>query len=292
MPNVPEVKRFRVPLALSAAVAVALAGCGAADKGAEPAAPPPDGVSVSLAQWRSDEPVHALQIAVRNTTTTPVYFADVQLVTASFKTLPPQSADATIRRTERTDLPITYGEANCSPSGLPQAQPATVVARVRTGDGPLRKVVFPVPHPDPLLSRLLRDECSAFLVKQAATLSFGPDWKQDGEVMRGSLVLTRRGTGAVSVASVEGTTHYMVTPGVKRRPLVTLEAGEQRAEAPIALSPGRCDPHAFAEAKKAFLFPVRASVDGGEERVVIVEPPKPLQERLIDYALRICGLGG
>jgi hypothetical protein len=73
---------------------------------------------------------------------------------------------------------------------------------------------------------------------------------------------------------------------------VKLETDAQRAEAPIALSPGRCDPHAFAEAKKAFLFPVRASVDGGEERIVIVEPPKPLQDRLIDYALRVCGLGG
>ncbi|MFG3439309.1 hypothetical protein ACGF0J_18880 [Nonomuraea sp. NPDC047897] len=284
-------KRFGLPLVLAVSAATTLAGC-AADQGAEPVTRPPAGVSVSLAQWRSDEPVHALQIAVRNTTTTPVYFADVQLVTASFETLPPQRADATIRRTERTDLPITYGEANCAPSGLPRLQPATVVARVRTGDEPLRKVVFTVPHPDPLLSRLLREECSAYLVKQAATLSFGPDWKRDGELMRGSLVLTRRGAGTVSVTSVDGTTHYMVTPGVRRRPLVTLEAGARRAEAPIALSPGRCDPHAFAEAKKAFQFPVRASVDGGEERIVIVTPPQDAQDRLIDYALRVCGLRG
>ncbi|WP_162794912.1 hypothetical protein [Nonomuraea lactucae] len=249
-------------------------------------------MSVSLAQWRSDEPAHALQIAVRNTSDTPVYFADVQLVTPSFKTLPPESTEATIRHTERTDLRIPYGAANCSPAGLPEVRPAKVVARIRAGSEPQRKVVFDVPHPDPLLARLLRDECSAFLVEQAAAIEFGPEWKRDGDVMRGTLVLTRRGAGTVTVNSVDGTTHYIVTPARGRRPLVVLEAGARRAEAPIALSPGRCDPHAFAEAKKAFLFPVRASVDGGEERIVIVEPPKPLQERLISYALRVCGLGG
>jgi hypothetical protein len=88
---------------------------------------------------------------------------------------------------------------------------------------------------------------------------------------------------------MNGTTHFIVTPA--HRPLGTLEAAQQRLEVPIELTPGRCDPHAFAEAKKAFLFPVRATIDGGQERVVIVVPPKPLQDRLIAYALKTCGLG-
>ncbi|GAA3606532.1 hypothetical protein GCM10022419_109210 [Nonomuraea rosea] len=247
-------------------------------------------MSVSLAQWRSDEPVHALQVAVRNTSDTPVYFADLQLVTPSFQTLPAKKADATIKKTERTDLPIPFGAANCSPQGLPELRPATVVAHVSTGSGPLREVVFDVPHPDPLLTRLLRDECSEFLIKQAASIEFGPGWKQSGKAMRGELVVTRRGAGAVTLNDMNGTTHFIVTPG--HRPLGVLKAAEKGLRAPIALTPGRCDPHAFAEAKKAFQFPVRASIDGGEERVVIVVPPKPLQDRLIAYALKACGLGG
>jgi hypothetical protein len=247
-------------------------------------------VSVSLAQWRSDEPVHALQVAVRNTSDTPVYFADLQLVTPSFQTLPAKKADATIKKTERTDLPIPFGPANCSPQGLPELRPATVVAHVSTGSGSLREVVFDVPHPDPLLTRLLRDECSEFLIKQAASIEFGPEWKQSGKAMRGELVVTRRGAGAVTLNDMNGTTHFIVTP--EHRPLGVLKAAEKGLRAPIALTPGRCDPHAFAEAKKAFQFPVRASIDGGEERVVIVVPPKPLQDRLIAYALKACGLGG
>ncbi|MEU0568092.1 hypothetical protein ABZ297_22285 [Nonomuraea sp. NPDC005983] len=249
-------------------------------------------MSVSLAQWRSDEPVHVLEIAVTNSSDTPVYFSDVQLVTASFKTLPPQRADALLRRTPRTDLRIPYGEANCSAKGLPELSPATVVAHIRTGTEQLRRVLFPVPHPDPLLTRLLRDECSAFLVKQAADIEFGPTWTEQDKAMRGSLVLTRKGEGTVAVQDVGGTTHYIVTPAARKRPLAVLEAGAQQVELPVALTPGRCDPHAFAEAKKAFQFPVRATLDGGEERVVIVVPPKPLQERLTAYALRTCGLGG
>jgi hypothetical protein len=287
MLNVHVVKRIAALLVM----ATLLTACGGSKAPAAPPPTPPPGVSVALAQWRSDEPVHAIEIAVTNTSQTPVYFSDVQLVTPSFKTLPPQKADALLKRTPRTDLRITYGPANCLPKGLPTVQAATVVANLRTGSEPLRRVVFKVPHPDPLLARLLRDECSEYLVREAADIQFGDDWKQVGEEMRGTLVLTRKGEGVVAVTDVGGTTHYISTPAGKAKPLATLAAGAQRATLGLRLTPGRCDPHAFGEAKKAFLFPVRATVDGGDVRVVIVVPPKPLQERLTAYALKTCGLG-
>jgi hypothetical protein len=276
--------------ALAALLAFA-AGCGGSAPPAPPSSDPPPGVSVSLAQWRSDEAAHVLQVAVRNTSDVPVHFADLQLVTPSFAVVPAEKAGSTIKRTPRTDLPIPFGKAHCPAQGLPEVRPATVVAHLRTGqDQRLRKVVFPVPHPDPLLARLLRDECSEHLIKQAAGISFGPRWERHGDVMRGTLTLTRQGPGTVTVHTIDGTTHYIATG--EGKPLVTLDATAQRAETAVELTPGRCDPHAFAEAKKAFLFPVRASVDGGEERVVIVTPPEADQERLIDYALDVCGLGG
>jgi predicted small lipoprotein YifL len=286
--NVRHVTRNTPVLLLTAL----LAGCGASGPAAPPPADPPAGVSVTLEQWRSDEPVHVLEIAVRNTTATPVYFADVQLVTPSFATLAPQKADAAIGRTERTDLPLTYGAANCPAQGLPEVRPATVVAHVSTGGEQPRRVVFKVPHPSPLLTRLLRDECSEFQIKKAADLEFGTEWKESGKEMHATLVLTRQGPGTVALTDVGGTTHYIVTPDTKKRPLAVLGAAQRRLEVPLTLTPGRCDPHAFAEAKKAFQFPARATIDGGPERVVIVVPPKPVQDRLIHYALRACGLGG
>jgi hypothetical protein len=267
-----------------------LAGCGG-DSVPPPDAAPPPGVSVSLAQWRSDEPAHRMQVAVRNTSETPVHFTDVQLVTPSFTTLAPQNVEITVKKTERTDLPIPFGKANCTPGRLPGVQPATVVAHVRVGaEQEPRKVVFEIPHPDPLLTRLLRDECSEHLIKLAADIAFGPEWKRVGDAMHGTLVLTRRGEGAVTVHRIDGTTHYIAAPVTEGDPIAELDAAAPGITAEIRLTPGRCDPHAFAEAKKAFLFPVRASVDGGEQRVVIVSPPKDVQDRLIHYALDVCGL--
>ncbi|MFI7446857.1 hypothetical protein ACIBQX_05095 [Nonomuraea sp. NPDC049714] len=268
-----------------------VSGCGGSALAPPPTDAPPAGLSVSFGQWRSDEPAHVLQVAVRNTSATPVYFADVQVVTPSFATLAPQKAGITIPRTDRMDIPTPYGKAVCPSEGLPEVRPATVVAHLRAGsEQKLRRVVFKVPHPDPLLTRLVRDECAEHLIKQAAEISFDPEWRREGEAMRGTLILTRRGTGAVAVHSVGGTTHYIATPVGDGSPLLELGAREREARAPIELTPGRCDPHAFAEAKKAFQFPVRASVDGGEQRVVIVAPARPEQERLIDYALQVCGL--
>ncbi|MEQ4716205.1 hypothetical protein [Nonomuraea sp. B19D2] len=193
-----------------------------------------------------------------------------------------------LKRTERTDLRIPYGAGNCPPQGLPDVSPATVVAHLSTGSGQPYKVVFKVPHPDPLLARLLRDECSAYLIKQVADIEFGPEWKPSGKTMRGELMIARRNPGKVTLNDMGGTTHYQVEP--EHRPLATLEPDQQRLEVPITLTPARCDSHAFAEAKKAFLFPVRASVDGGQERVVVVTLPKPQQDYLIKWAAKVCGL--
>lgn len=221
-------------------------------------------------------------------------FTDVQLVTSSFATIPAKQVNTVIGQTERTDIPIPYGAANCTPGSLPELRPATVVAHVDTGSGQPRRVVFELPHPDPLLARLLRDECSQFLVEQTASIAFGEEWTEKGSgkdaVMHAVLVVSRRGPGELELHEVGATSHYSVR--VADDPPGVLPAGSQRLEVPVRLTPSRCDGHSFGEAKKAFMFPVRASLDGGEVHVVIVMPPKPVQDRLIRYAQRACGLGG
>lgn len=260
-----------------------VAGCG------HDTAPPP-GVSVSLAQWRSDEAARRIQLAVRISADAPVYFADVQLVTPSFATLAPEKADVTLRKTKRTDIPLHFGKADCPSSGPPEVRPATVVARLRAGEEPLRRVVFEIPHPDPLLARLLREECAEHAVRQAAHIAFGPEWTRTGDAMRATLTLTRRGRGTVTVHGIDRTSHYIAAPATGGEPLIVLDAAAGSARAAVEITPGRCDPHAFAEAKKAFLFPVQVSVDGGEQHVVTVTPPGDVQHRLTRYALDVCGL--
>lgn len=274
--------------------ALLLTSCSATPTPQKPSTAPPAGVSVFLTQQRSDEPLHALEISVRNATDTPVYFADVQLLTESFKTLPPARIDTTFRRTEQIDLRVPYGEAVCDPRAVPPVKPATVAATISTSGGPLRKVVFTVTHPDPLLTRLMKVECSAYLVTQAVDMAWGQGWQEVGDVLRGTVKLTRRpgSTSKVTLQAIDPTTHYDVKAvDGKGRPMLVLEPPAGEAGVEVQIRPMRCDGHAFAEAKKAFLFPFRVSLDADEERVVVVVPPKAVQDRFNLYMVKACGVG-
>ncbi|WP_285783388.1 hypothetical protein [Microbispora sp. NBRC 16548] len=268
-----------------------LAACGG--QGTESTAPP-TGVSVSLNQWRSDETSHELEVSVRNDTGTQVRFQDVQLVTGSFATLPPTRLDTTLGRTPRTDLRIPYGEARCDPAKIPPVRPATVVAHVQVGDGTPRKVVFPVHHPDPTLDGLVKAECGAYILRRSVDVTFGDTWTRAGRTLHGNLVVTRKGgSEPVTIDDLGATTHYTMLPrSGKRRPVAVLAADATRLEIPVEVTPMRCDWHAFAEAKKAYLFPIYGTVGGGERRYLIATPPAPVQQTFLSYAQDVCGVGG
>lgn len=255
---------------------------------------PPKGVSVSLQQWRGDVATHSIEVAVRNETATPVYFSDVQLVSASFTTLPPQRVDTTLGPTPRTDFPIPYGQPRCDPVRIPAVAPAVVVAHLRVGDEPLHEVRFAVPHPDPLLSQFVKAECGAFIVRRSADVVFGDSWDRAGKTLRGVLIIMRRGGGeAVTIQDIGGTTHFNVEPlSGKHRPVTVLGPGESRAEIPVRVTPARCDPHAFAEAKQAYLFPVRVALGKGESYSLISTPSGETQDVFLKFAQDVCGLRG
>ncbi|GAA4556196.1 hypothetical protein [Planotetraspora kaengkrachanensis] len=247
---------------------------------------------MSLNQWRSDETAHVLEVSVRNDTTTPVRFQDVQLVTASFAKLPPERVDTTLARTPRTDIRIPYGEARCDPARIPAVRPATVVAHLQVGNGPLQKVIFSVPHPDATLTGLLNAECGAFILRESADVTFGDTWTRKGKVLSGVLTVTRKhGDEPVAIDDLGGTTHFNIRPvSGERHPVVVLEPGTRSLEIPVEVTPARCDPHAFAEAKKAYLFPVWGTVGSGETYWLISTPSTQTQATMLSYAQETCGL--
>lgn len=278
--------RSRAFRALAACVLLAVPGACAG-----PSTDPPDGVSVSLQQWRTDPVQHTLQVAVRNQSSAQVHFADVQLITDSFRTLPPQRVDSTLARTPRTDFEIAYGRARCRPDGLPEVARATVVAHVRVGDEPMREVRFPIRHPDPLLAELLQTECTAHLIRRSADIGFGDRWRRSGGAMLGELVVHRTGGGkVVTVQEIGNTTHFRVRQSRPATPAGVLTAGQAELRLPVRVTPSRCDPHAFADAKQGFLFPVWVALDDAEPQYMRFTPPKPLQKRMLDFAREACGL--
>jgi hypothetical protein len=268
--------RVLIGLAASLAATVTVAtGCSGREPASTEALPQ---LSVSLIQLRSDEPTHTLQVAVANDSDTEVHIADVQLLTDSFETLPPEPVDSRLGRTPRTDLKIPYGAARCRPDRIPDVQPARVVT-------------YDLPHPDPLLTKLLTAECQAHIVAQSAELTFGDTWTPAGDAMRGSLLLTRRGgDDPVRVDTLGDTSHFTMESLTGTEPVAVLEAGAPSIEIPVEIGPSRCDAHAFAEAKKAFIFPITIAVGVGEPWRITYVPPTSVQETLLDFAQAFCGL--
>lgn len=252
---------------------------------------PPTGVSVSLQQWRSDVAEHRLQIAVRNDSAARVRFADVQLVTDSLEVLPPERVDSTLGSTPRTDFEIPYGPARCARDRIPEVKPAQVVAHVSVDNEPLLRVVFPIRHPDALLDRLVRGECTEYLIRQAAEVEFADTWSRAGDEMRATVVVSRHaGRERVVIWEFGDTTHYRLRPVERGEPAGVLEPDAAELRIPVKIWPSRCDPHAFAEAKQGFLFSARMRVADGDEQVLTVTPPRETQSELVAFARDVCGL--
>jgi hypothetical protein len=236
-----------------------------------------------------------IEVSVRKDTTTPLRVRDVQLVSDSFATLAPTRVDTTLGKTPRTDLRIPYGEARCDPARIPPVRPGFVVANIQVGGEPFHEVRFALPHPDRMLSALVAAECGAFLLRQSVDVTFGDSWTPAGkgarQALHGMMTVTRKsGDEPIVVDDLGGTTHYNVKPlSGRRKPVIELPPGSNAAKIPVEITPTRCDPHAFAEAKKAYLFPVWAKVGGGEIRWLIATPSPAAQATFLSYARTTCG---
>jgi hypothetical protein len=275
------------------AIALIVSATGCAKNDAIESTAPPPGISVSLNQWRTDEAEHTVEVSVTSTAATPILFRDVQVVTASLRTLPAARVDTTLRQTPRTDLRIPYGEARCDPAKIPGPLPVTVIAHVQVGGGPLREVRFAASGPTPqTLQRMITAECGGYILRQTADITFGATWREADKVLYGTLTVTRKKDGQpFTVDELGNTTHFSLLPhSGKHHPVAILPAGQTTLEIPVELRPARCDPHAFGEAKKAYIFPVWGRIGDGELYWMIVTPGTQLKATFLAYAERACGI--
>ncbi|MBO3745363.1 hypothetical protein J5X84_04725 [Streptosporangiaceae bacterium NEAU-GS5] len=251
---------------------------------------------MALNQWRTDEAEHTVEVSVTSTSATPILFQDVQVVTASFRTIPPARVDTTLSRTPRTDLRIPYGEARCDPDKIPAPTPVTVVAHVQVGGGALREVKFAAAGAtSATLQRMIEAECGGFILRQAADVTFDSSWRQEGGkggVLYGSLTVTRKkGDEPFTVDELGNTTHFSLLPhSGKHHPVAVLAADQATLQIPVEVRPARCDPHAFGEAKKAYIFPVWGRIGDGKLFWMIITPDAQLKAAFLAYAEKACGI--
>lgn len=269
-------------LAVAGAVAVR-AGSGSTDT------PPELHVTATAEQWRVHEVNRQLAIALHNNGDVPVHVTRVEPVLPSFTGAAGVDTDALLPVGGlRVDVPVPYGTGTC----VATAAPSHVVVDARAeGSTVVQHLTIALPDPNPLLDKLLRNDCATQTVQQKVTLGFGP-WTDAGAAgLRGSLQVERSAaaTGTIEVLELDGNVMYAL--GVAARgPLASVTAAAPTASVPVVASPARCDAHALAEIKKPFEFLATVTLDGGDKLVTAV-PVTDADKKSLDTMLRrICKL--
>lgn len=217
-----------------------------------------------------------VEVTVANTGDRPVTIKRLELDAAQFSSLPPVAKDADIGPGRRVDLQSDFGAAVCD---VDEDGPASAILRI-DADGTTRDVAFPLPVD--VLSDIHDDECGQLAVMEAVDLRLSGQSTDRGDGLQTDLVIRRAGSREpVSVTNIRGSVIFTVTPvDGAEAPLVELTSGQEVARLPVLIKASRCDPHAVAESKKTYLFPVWVQVGDTTAQFVTVDAEPSMRERL------------
>jgi len=272
-------RRVAATLAL---VLVVASACG------EAAAPePPLNLRATAEQWRVHEVSRQLAVALHNEGAVAVDVSRVEPVLPSFEGETAVETGAVLPVGGlRVDVPVPFGTGGCTPASA--ASQVVVTARPQ-GASRWQRLTLDLPHPNPLLDKLLAIDCATQRISESVTLSFGP-WRDLGpDGVRGSLEVARTAaaTGAVTIEELDGNVLYRLA-FERKLPLAEVSAGTPAASVPFTVTPLRCDLHAFAEVKKPFEFPVHIALDDAEPLASTVPVDDDDRAALDTMLRRIC----
>jgi hypothetical protein len=293
-------RRERSRRATLAAVALAagpaLAACSGFGDGAPEGAPAtPPSLELGFAQYRGDEVRRAFKIAVTNASGEPLVVDSVRLDAAGFEPGPAAEPRTRLAPGERTSFRVTYTRAVCDlPAGAPT--PGAVVSTSAPDGRRLGEQRVAFTRGREQFDQVYAGECASLALRRSVELSWDPTWSpgtRQGS-LRGTLRVRRLVPGpAVTVDQLAGTvifTLWTVPEGL--RPAATLAAGQDEVGVPVEVVPTRCDPHARAESKKTFLFPVWVALGDGPPAYTTLSPPAAGVVRLQALIDDVCGSQG
>jgi hypothetical protein len=273
-----------------AAVVLLLAGCAAADVAPPPSAavsPPPaavpdvPGMAAESFRHRSDVAIgDSFQVRLTNTGTTPFTVTSVQLDSPGFAEVPVRELTQDFAPGRRYDLTARFGPVVCSAS----PDPVTARLTVSRDGGPAEQVR--VPLAGPVLGEVHAELCRVEAVTGAAPVSV-EGLAAAGDTVTGEVVLTR-GPGADPIVVSALQRSVVLEPALSVPLPATLAAGAPELRLPVVFRPATCDPHALAETKQPFVFPLLVAVGEGAP----VPVPLPLDDGqralLQDLLGRVC----
>jgi hypothetical protein len=153
---------------------------------------------------------------------------------------------------------------------------------------PARPLVLAVPPPVAALDRLVERSCRREQLQRVLDVSVvDVRIPRDGDRVDARLrVDVTPGTGALTLTSVDGSVMF----ALELLDTATLQPGGS-ATVPLRIRPGRCDPHAFLESKRSFLFTAYVRPAAGEASYLVFElDDVTTQARLTAWARERCGL--
>ena len=271
-------------------LAVLTAGCGAssapaadpsaATTSAAPTIPAVPGVEAEAVRLRTDEAVGGqVQMRLTDTGEEPFTVTAVALDSPGFEPVPPREASTEFAPGRTIDLPVAYGEPRCDRP----AEPAVVRLTVARPDGTAEDLRVPLAAE--IMTRIHDEECAVLALGEMVAVDvIGLEDADDA--VTGQLRLTRRdGEEPVTVARV-GRSVILDVAGNELP--AEMAADEAELTTPLVFTSATCDPHALAETKKPYVFPLEVTVGEGEPVVMDLPVDDALRARLEALVDRVC----
>ena len=270
------------------ALVAVLAGCGGAD---EPASAPPSpaverlpevpGIAGEAVQLRTDAAIGGqVQVRLIDTGPAPFTVTSVQLDSPGFAAVPARTVAATYAPGQTIDLPTPFGTVDCAAAVDPVAARVTV----QRPEGAVEELR--VPLAGDTMAQVHDAACAVERVLAVVGIAV-EDLTEAGTTTTGEVVLTRRsGDEPVEVTRLGGS--VVLQPVLDDELPVTLAPDQDELRLPVTFDAARCDPHALAETKKPFVFPLAVTVGDGESVPVDLPIDDAQKLQLEQFLGRVC----
>ncbi len=247
---------------------------------AGPTVPAVPGIEAEAVRQRTDEAIgDQVQVRITDTGDDPFTVTSVALDSPGFAPLPPREASTEFAPGQTIDLPVKFGEPRCDVAAEPAAARLTVVRP----DGSTEDLRVPLAAE--IMTRIHGEECAVLALLEVVDVEV-VDLADEDDALVTQLRLTRRsGEEPVTVARVGRSVILDVTG--EELP-AELAGDEDELSTPLVFTSATCDPHALAETKKPYVFPLEVTVGDGESVIMDLPVDDELRaglERLVD---RVC----
>ena len=253
----------------------------------------PDGVSVSIKQYRLDYAPRALEISVTNDTGEPITVTRASFDSPLFDGTTSWTRPVEVPVGSTRDLRVLLGEPVCdapAPVRPPRATIAFELADGAAGVGSAEPA-----DPFDTVAEVTAQDCIAEHTAAIAEITAGDVVRTEqraGELVA-LLELQARPTGAQGVADVATAARTTLIGPVDRSTGWSLGWAASAASGPLsttlAIVPSNCNPHIVAEDKRGTYFPLAVALDDGEEGTVFVGVSDGVRQQLYAYIGEYCG---